>query len=201
MAISLSVFSQEQKDASFNERHAAKMKSELSLSDEQFNRIKTLDEKFRNDQAKLRADTSLTRENIITARKEMQLEREKEIKRVLSKEQYEKWTSMMSRQPPPSRQSPGSLDVMAEMKKEVGLNDDQVKGIKSLNETMTSKFRKLRSDTTITGRNKSHAIRATLEERNEKVKQLLTEEQYEKFVAFEQQKIREKRRGGRPVGR
>jgi hypothetical protein len=199
MVISLNVFAQEKNDPTMNERHAAKMKSELSLTDEQFNNIKALDEKFRMDQAKLRADTALTRESIMTARKKMQSEREKQIKQILSKEQYAKWMSMTHRQPQPSRQRESTSDLVAEMKNELGLNEDQVKKLKTINDMMTNQFRKLRSDTTTTAQNKGQAIRAAMEERNAKVKELLTEEQYEKFVAFERQKIREKRRGGRPL--
>lgn len=200
MMFSLNVYAQEKSDSSLHETHALRMKTELSLSDEQFSRVKALNEKLRADQARLRADTSATRAGIISATKSMLAERDKKMKEILSKEQYEKWMSMTRRQPPAGQRARGS-DLMSEMKKELGLTADQVKKIKTINDHMAAEFKKIRLDTTATRQNKGQAMRSVLEKRNAQVKELLTEEQYDKFIAFEQQAVRANRRGGRPVRR
>jgi hypothetical protein len=78
------------------------------------------------------------------------------------------------------------------MKKDLGLNDTQLAGIKKIEEEYQPKMREL-FQTYGDDREKMMAERTKLmNERNEKVKPLISAEQYTKYVAMSQQ--------GRPGG-
>ncbi len=78
-------------------KRADKMKTELSLSDDQYAKVKAINEKFAASHTKLRSDTSLT---IGTSHKKMEklrADQETQIKSVLTKEQLTKWTAFKTK--------------------------------------------------------------------------------------------------------
>ncbi len=68
-----------------------KMKSELNLSEQQLASIKSINEEFRADMKKHREDNKEARQQKVEKRKEMNDLRQKQIKAVLTEEQYAKY--------------------------------------------------------------------------------------------------------------
>jgi hypothetical protein len=192
---SLNLFSQI--DPSMVERQASKMKEELSMTDEQFAKLRKINEKFRSAHASMRADTTLTRDKAIVERRRMQDERNNAIKEILTKQQFAKWNEVKSG----PRQKKTAANPMEEMKTALGLNDEQVKKIEAINLSATTEFKKLRADTTVSMSNKRKTMLTIQEARKEKIKEVLTEEQYGNFLLYEADKAKNKRRVGRPVRR
>lgn len=189
-----------QRDLSTGGRQLERMKSELSLSDEQYNKLKEVDKKFTGDQAKLRSDTSLTREKVMADRKTMFEKRDSAVREILSKDQHEKWMAMK----PAPRQGRGigrDADPIAELKSELGISDDQAQKISDINRRMTSQFERLRADTTVLRSERPAEVKRIIGERNEKIKRLLTEEQFNRFIVYEKEKTQRGRNARRMAPR
>lgn len=178
------------------EKQAQHMKSVLSLSDEQYERVKALNEKFRAAQASLLADTVLTREEVLLKRKRLMDERDVDIKDILTGEQYAKWDSLRNGGGR-NRRSPGR-NAMEAMKEALDLSDEQVKEIQALNSRVAGKMREVRTDSAMTRESRPAAMKNIHEERRAELKKILTDVQYEKLLVYEDQDRRRGRRGGRP---
>lgn len=75
------------------EDRAARFKSELSLSDEQFSKIQEANKSFREKSSELR-NKRLTEDERRAEFRKLRKEHDAAMKTVLSKEQYEKWNEM-----------------------------------------------------------------------------------------------------------
>ena len=196
-ACSISVFAQ-RAEPSRNERQMEKMTSELALSEEQYSRLKKTNEEFAKEMARMRADTALTREKALAGRKAMVEKRSAALKEILTKEQYEKWMAMkpgQSKHGKQGRPHPGRYHSADHLKKELGLSDDQAKKLKQYNNEMTGRFQKLRADTTAARANRMSSFKEIVADRNEKIRKVLTEDQYEKFLVFEKAQAQMRKRG------
>lgn len=182
-----------------NERQIEKMKAGLSLSEEQYLRLKEANQMIIKEQERVHADTFLTREKLMSERKTMLEAWDNSIREILSKEQYDSWMAMKPGEARRTRPSVSKFDDMEKLRTEVGLSEEQVKKIKDLNAIMTMAFQKLRADTTTTGASRRAAVKTILDERNKKIKQTLTSGQYEKFVAYEKERAQSRER--RPIPR
>lgn len=199
MMVSSIIFAQKNADRSaMAEKQAGKMKTDLSLTEEQFTRIKEINEKFSSNQARLLADTAMTRENVRLERKRMQDERNTQIKGVLTEEQFSQWTAMkakeMKKGQTKARAGGRAGNQMEEMKTELGLTDDQYKKVMAINARMAGRVKKLRADTTISRENVRAEMKKVKEERNAAIKTVLTEDQYSRFLAYEAEKANNRRR-------
>ena len=99
MMMSTIIFAQHHKgDKGANAiKRSEKMKTELSLNDDQYGKVKAINEKFAASHTKLRSDTSVT---IGTARKrqeKLKTEHEAQIKSVLTDAQWTQWTARKSK--------------------------------------------------------------------------------------------------------
>ncbi len=200
MIAGMVLFSQAQGDSSLSDRRLEKLKTELSLSDDQVAKFKEANEKFRTGQMRLRGDTSLTRAELMAERKKMFEAREQELARIFTKEQHAKWMAMKPQQGRQPGHSDQRENYMERMKRTLGLNDEQVGKINVINEDISKRFKELRSDTTATKGAHTKALRSISEERNARMKEVLTEEQYVKFREMEARRMR-MGRGARPSKR
>ena len=182
-----------------NERQIEKMKAGLSLSEVQYLRLKEANQMIIKEQDRVRADTSMTREKLMSKRKSMLEAWNDSIRKILSKEQYDRWMAMKPGEARRSRYSVSKGEDMEKLRTEVGLSEEQLKKIKDINAIMTTAFQKLRADTTTTGASRRAAAKTIRDERNKKVKETLTPGQYERFVAFEKERAQSRER--RPVPR
>jgi len=198
MVSSLKLFAQNEGRPPEVERQALALKSELSLTDEQFARLKDINDQFRIESGRLRADKTLAREKMFEERKIMLGKRDSLIRGMLTEEQRVKWQAMRKRDGRPGN-SARTVNPMEDLRKAVGFDDEQSKKIMALNGRMMGELKKLRSDTTVTRQDAGNAKKKIMEERNAGIKAILTEEQYKKFVAYEAENVRNRRREGRSV--
>ena len=182
-----------------NERQIEKMKAGLALSEVQYLRLKEANQMIIKEQERVRADTSMTREKLMSKRKSMLEAWNDSIRKILSKEQYDRWMAMKPGEARRSRYSVSKGEDMEKLRTEVGLSEEQLKKIKDINAIMATAFQKLRADTATTGASRRAAAKTIRDERNKKVKETLTPGQYERFVAFEKERAQSRKR--RPVPR
>lgn len=81
----------EGKRAAWSEKRYEKLKTELSLNDDQSAKFKAIDQKYMDSFRKVRSDSSLTKENKKAEMKKLRDGRDGEIKGVLTADQYKKW--------------------------------------------------------------------------------------------------------------
>ena len=182
-----------------NERQIEKMKAGLALSEVQYLRLKEANQMIIKEQDRVRADTSMTREKLMSKRKSMLEAWNDSIRKILSKEQYDRWMAMKPGEARRSRYSVSKGEDMEKLRTEVGLSEEQLKKIKDINAIMATAFQKLRADTATTGASRRAAAKTIRDEGNKKVKETLTPGQYERFVAFEKERAQSRKR--RPVPR
>jgi hypothetical protein len=197
MLLSVVNFAQSDTDVSAADRQTARMKSELSLSDKQVAPVNEANRKFAQDQQRLKNDTSLTAERIAEERRKIAEARENRIRQILTPEQFEKWSASKPAQARPQESKPPN--PMIEMKKELGLSNEQVRQIVSINTATGKQFQKLRSDTTITNDTRAKTVKSIMAGRREKIRKVLTPDQFTRFVAYEKRKAQERKSEGRPA--
>lgn len=173
------------------EQPIGKMKTELSLSNEQVLRIQEMKRNHREEHYQLASDTTLTRGARMEKKKALINARQETMKEILSMEQYHKWITMKPNHAHRTRRP------LERLKEEAELSDDQAKRITAINASMAQRFAKLRMDTTLTRADRMKSRKQIMEDRNAEIKKVLTEEQYEKFVALSKEKGKERRKDGK----
>ena len=182
------------------EHQAVRMKEALSLTDEQFARVKAVNDEFRAAQSGLLSDTTLTKEQLLAERKEAMDARETAIRKVLTEEQYAKWDSLKKGDTDRVAARRPAQNPVEEMRKALDLSDEQVKEVVKLNADVTGAFRKVSADTAMTRPAMAVAMKKIADERRAGMKKILTEQQFGKFLLYEEEKRSARRRGGRPLG-
>lgn len=180
--------------------NSAHLKAKLSLTDQQWDQLRQINEQFMTRQARLRNDTSLTRTAIQAERKKLAEERNAGVQKILTKEQRARWDSLRKAEHTRTSAHRKRSDFRDEMKEAVGLSDDAMKKIMEINRSMGADLRVLRSDTAATHESREEAKRAIIKNRNEKIEKMLSKEQYGKFLEYESENrrlhIRQGRKGG-----
>ena len=99
MMVSTIIFAQHHKGDRSDRagKGAEKMKTELSLSDDQYAKVKAINEKYAASYSKLRSDTALTVGTSHKRMKQLHDDQQTQIKSVLTKEQLTKWTAMKAK--------------------------------------------------------------------------------------------------------
>jgi Spy/CpxP family protein refolding chaperone len=117
---------------------ADRMKQDLSLSDDQYTKVKGINEKYASSYSAVRQDTSLTRGRAASKLNKLKTDREAELKKVLSAEQWTKWTS---------NDRNGRHGLSADrMKQKLSLSDDQYNKVKAINEKYSSKYSSVQTE-------------------------------------------------------
>jgi Spy/CpxP family protein refolding chaperone len=181
----MNLFAQGQARGSFGDRRAEKMKTELSLSDEQLARVEVVHRKFRSAYGILLSDTLLTKEEVLVQRTQLLTERDREMKNILTGDQYSKWMTMKPAETHRGYARGSMKDPVDEMKKSLGLTDEQTEKIAGFNKTFAAKVQALRADTTLTRESTANFIRQKGDERIASIKNVLSPMQFEKFMTFE----------------
>jgi periplasmic protein CpxP/Spy len=98
MAVSTIIFAQRHKGdhGASPTKQADKMKTELSLSDDQYAKVKAINEKFAASHVKLRSDTALTVGTAHKQREKLKTDHQAQLKSVLTEVQWTKWSSLKS---------------------------------------------------------------------------------------------------------
>ena len=122
---------------------SAHLKAELSLTDQQWDQLSQINERFMARQARLHNDTTMTRAAIQAERKQLIKEREAGLQKVLTNEQRAKWDSLRKADHTRSLSHRMRSNFPDEMKEVVGLSDDQAKKIMEINRSMGADLRRL----------------------------------------------------------
>lgn len=199
MAVSLGIMAQGNADR--EDLFTARMKSELSLNDAQYAQLRSINQAFMADQRKLNADTSMSRGKYQTERKKLIADRQEKIKKVLTEDQYEKWTAKTRPHPQNARADRRTRNPMEDLKSSLGVSDEQARKIMLSNREMAEAYRKLQSDSISSPDERKAAVEELRKERNAKVRKFLNDEQYSNFVKYEAERSRYRRGGARPMKR
>lgn len=168
------------------EVQVAKMKTELSLSDDQVVKLQAINDAFEEARMKLDGDTSISREHLASAKAKTLRDRNEGFMEVLTKDQFSKWMETIRAQSRNRTLGRGaSHESLQKMKTALGLSDQQVKDVIAINAHMTGEFKKLRADTAIAREDRSAEVKKIMVNRNTKIKKALSEEQYVKFLEYE----------------
>jgi len=115
---------------------ANRMKQELSLSDDQYNKVKAINEKYASKYSAVRQDTSLTRGRASSKFRSLKTEQVAELKEVLTADQWTKWTAQKNKH---------TLSA-DRMKQQLSLSDDQYNKVKALNEKYVAKYSTVKTE-------------------------------------------------------
>lgn len=200
--VSLNVLGQRNRNLLPDEEQLAKMKTELSLTEDQVTRLQMINETFQEEGVLLNADTTMSAGQVAAENTRILRERNAGIRTVLTKDQFSRWMAIKKEQ---STQRGGaraaSQDNLQQMKTALGLSDEQLKSIMAINAKMSGEFRKLRADTVISREDRTGELKKIMANRNAKIKKVLTEEQYVKFLEYEDGASGNRRRGPRVSGK
>lgn len=97
MMLSTIIFAQHRAGDSKDTGRLERMKKELSLSDDQFGKVKAIKVKFAERFATIRKDTSLTQGTARNQSKKLRAEQETELKGVLTADQWTKYAAMKAK--------------------------------------------------------------------------------------------------------
>lgn len=169
------------------------LKKELSLTDDQYAKVKSINEAFGDRFKKLRKDSTMSNEAKRTEMKKIRDEHAAALKSVLTDKQYGQWTAL-------ENTHRGKLGDHTEyMKKELSLSDDQYAKVKAINKNFGEQLKTLRSDSTLS-REATRAERKKIrDEKNAAIKGILTPDQYNKWVSMKSKRGHdERKREGMP---
>jgi Spy/CpxP family protein refolding chaperone len=160
------------------EHHADKMKSTLGLTDEQYAKVKSIDEKYAAKFSGLRRDSTQKNENR-EAMKSLRTERENEIASVLTPEQKAKWTAHREVQKKKHIEKRKDHEAkVSEMKAALALTPEQETKMNTTNEKFKGKLKTWRNAERRENRSELQELRR---EHEAEVKTILTPEQFEKW--------------------
>jgi hypothetical protein len=153
-------------------KNAEKLKKELNLDDNQFQKVKSINEKYADKLSAAKTDAAKSKEAV----KALKNQREAEINTVLTKEQQEQWKAhrLEHKQQHEERQK-----ERKEFKKELNLNEDQKVKVKAINDDYKTKKDALKEETNLTPVQRQEKMKALKEERKTKLQAVLTPEQYQ----------------------
>lgn len=172
------------------------MKKELSLTDDQYAKVKSINQTFGERFRNLRRDSTTSKEAARAEMKKIRDEHATALKGVLTDKQYEQWTALKK-----SRKGIRGRRERAEyLKKELLLNYDQYSKVKAIDERFGKQFKTLRSDSTMSGETARVAFKKIRDEKNTAIKSVLTPDQYEKWLSLKSKRSHDfRKREGAPA--
>ena len=169
---------------------ADKMKTELSLTDQQYASIKSIDEKYKNKFVALRSDSTVNRDTKFKQAKELKTERQKEVYKVLTPEQHAKWQAYKKDQAMMKKEQreKARAEHYEKLKTDLSLTDDQLTKVKDTNERFAAKRRELKKSKT-----EKSELKKLKAEHEASIKTILSEEQFAKWKAANEKRKDEAR--------
>lgn len=177
---------------------AERMKQVLSLSDEQYASVKSVNQKYADKFKELRQDGTGSRDEY----RKLQAERRAEINAVLTEAQQQSWRDYRVAQRAERKKSfqGRNKDRMEKIKSSLDLSDEQVKKMQETNRKFADQRKALMGDSSLTMGKKREKFKALSGEQDAAVKGILNAEQYEKWKE-EKRSYRDQNRGDRKHGR
>ena len=109
MVMSTMVFAQHHKadPKAIATRTTDRMKKALLLNDDQYAKVKAVNEKFIESSLQVRRDTALTQGIARNQQKQLRTDHQSQLKQILTDEQWSKWSTMKSKRMQDRRQHGG----------------------------------------------------------------------------------------------
>src|SRR4051812_25117962 len=161
-----------------------KLKTELSLNDNQYATLKSINKKYADKQHALREKEKKAHAESRAAMKSMRTEREKEVKAVLTPEQQKKWDTLKAAKIGQHKNyRKGAIkDREAHLKSELALSDDQFTKFQVAKTVMKEKVDSLKKTTGSADDNKA-ALKKIREDYKTTMKSILSADQYQKWTS------------------
>jgi len=173
------------------------MKKELSLTDNQFENVKTINEAFGGRFKKLRKDSTISKEAYRFEMKKIRDEHAAALKGVLTDKQYAQWMALEN-----SHKERFAGNRADYMKKELSLSDDQYSKVNAINKSFGERLKTLRNDSTMSRETARAEFRKIRDEKNVALKGVLTPDQYNKWISMKAKRSHDrKKREGMPANR
>ncbi|RAW00597.1 hypothetical protein [Pseudochryseolinea flava] len=165
-----------------------KMKTELTLSEEQYASIKSINEKYHAKRVAVRKDSAIAKEEKSKTLKSLQESRRKEMNTVLTPAQSEKWKTLQQQQKQQRRadRQKEKAERAAKLKETLSLTDDQLQKMEAVNKTFHSKVKASRKEGQYREVYKETMKKQRDEHQNE-IKTILTPAQFEKYQALKKE--------------
>jgi Spy/CpxP family protein refolding chaperone len=189
--ISFAGFSQEDDGDERGTKQADKMKSELNLTDAQYQSIKAINEKYAGKIDAEKEKKAVTKETLKTLKDQ----RKQEVSKVLTKEQLTKWEAYKEEKKENKKEKKAERK---EFREELNLTPEQDTKMKEIHRTYATQKRQVTDDKTLTEEARKAKIKILKEERRTQLKAILTPEQFEKLKDEKEERHEErKHQGGR----
>ena len=158
------------------------MRKELSLSDDQYSRIKSIDESYRARFHDLRIDSARTKEEKMKSMRSLGDARRKEIDGVLTQQQRDDWSKHQTARREEHRAHSQQVgeDRALKLKKDLGMSDTQFSKFQAANKTFREKASQLRQDAK-SDEGKKDAFKKLRADYDKSMKSILTKDQYKKW--------------------
>lgn len=185
MMMSSIIFAQQKQSSPAREKHGERIKKELSLTDEQANKVKSINKDFSSKAFAVRKDSTLTKEAKREKMKSIHSEKEAALKKEMNDDQYKKYQALRREHAGKFRRGNRqfSENHADRMKKNLALSDDQTSKIKSIDKEYAAKFQELRRDSTASKEDTKKQALKLREDYRSKTKSVLTDEQLQKWDA------------------
>ena len=158
------------------------MRKELPLSDDQYSRIKAIDESYRAHLHDLRIDSARTKEEKMKSMRSLGDARRKEIDGVLTQQQRDDWSKRQTARREEHRAHSQQVgeDRALKLKKDLGLSNTQFTKFQDANKTFREKASHLRQEAN-SDESKKDAVKKLRADYDKSMKSILTKDQYKKW--------------------
>jgi hypothetical protein len=173
---------------------ADRMKSVVALNDQQYSKIKSIEEQYQQKHLELRKDTT-NREQKRGSLENLRKERRKEIEAVLTPDQKSKWTAYKAEQKVQRKEQREAhhKKMEEEMRTKLSLTDDQQTKLREAQKEFKSQARSAKTSVKSPEENRA-AMKSLREQHETKVKSILSADQYDKWKEIKKERRGEKNR-------
>ena len=177
------VFAQERRHGHHHHDLAGEMKKELSLNDDQYQRVKSVEESYRVKFQELRADSTKSKEEKGAAMRSLGAERRKAVEDVLTPDQKTTWLAAQAsrREQHKADFKKASADRAQKLKTDLSLSDKQFEKVQAGQKTFHEKASQLRKQSLTDEQRKAEFSKLRDEYRRD-MKSILSKEQYKKLT-------------------
>jgi hypothetical protein len=175
-------------------RKADKMKSALRLNETQYASIKEINKKYAAKVSVLRSDTTTRETERRDQFKEIRVQRENEISKVLSREQNTKWDSIRTERKKNMHNHNYRVgkDAKREALKALNLSEAQSKQLDDSRKILKEKILIIHNDSTLSEQTRKDKVRVARSDHANAVKTILTEDQYQQWKEMKKRRSHKK---------
>jgi len=167
--------------------HRRDLAKELNFTDQQKQQLKTINSDFRNKMAALDKNENITVKEMRDKKAVLLKEQRTAFQNLLTPEQKNKLEDM--RKKGEARRQEMAAKQLDRMKIILSLSDDQTAKIKNVNDNFRTQLQKFREDQSLSRTAKRDQFMALAKQRNDDIKSVLTQEQFDKMQELRKQRM------------